>query len=324
MLGYAVVRICSFLPSATEILYALGLDDSIAGVTFECDYPPAARNKPIVVDSLLSHGLTSEQIDRKVSECSTNGDSLYRVNAEFIEQLQPDLIVTQELCDVCAVSTSHLLASVEHLQKQPRVISLTPHTLGDVWADIEALGAATGTATRARALVADLREQVEEVKRRRTLTAPRVASLEWLNPPFNAGHWVPEIVALAGGVDVLGTAGVDSVRIRWDEIAAARPDVILIMPCGYDLAAAVEEFHTTKLPDEWAHLPAVQAGRVFAVNATAYFSRPGPRLATGAQIMGALLRDAFDEPLPPNSWARLQHPGAPSEVFANSSVSTNS
>ncbi len=305
MLGYAVVRICSFLPSATEILYALGLDDSIAGVTFECDYPPEARRKPIVVDSLLGHGLSSEEIDRRVSACSASGESLYRVNAELMGQLAPDLIVTQELCDVCAVSTSHLLESVQHLRIQPRVVSLTPHTLNDVWTDIEAVGEATGTGARARALATLLREQVEDVKLHRTQSAPRVACLEWLQPPFNAGHWVPEMVALAGGVDVLGTVGIDSVRIRWEDVVAGQPDVILIMPCGYDLEGAVREFRSTGFPDEWAQLPAVRTGRVYAVNATAYFSRPGPRLATGAQIMSALLKGAHDEPLPADSWARV-------------------
>lgn len=305
MLGYAVVRICSFLPSATEILYALGLEDSIAGVTFECDYPPEARSKPVVVETILPHGLSSEEIDRRVSECSASGESLYRVNAALMEQLQPDVIVTQELCEVCAVSTSHLLGAVDHLRKRPRVVSLTPHTLNDVWADIEAVGAATGAAPGARELVKLLREQVAEVVRRRTGNAPRVACLEWLNPPFSAGHWVPEMVGLAGGVDVLGTAGTRSVRIRWEDVLAAEPDVILMMPCGYDMAGVVNEFRSAKLPKEWPQLPAVRSGRVFAVNATAYFSRPGPRLATGLQIMSALLRNDYAESLPRDSWIRL-------------------
>lgn len=299
------MRICSFLPSATEILYALGLNDSIAGVTFECDFPPEARQKPVVVDSLLEHGLSSQEIDRRVSECSASSESLYRVNAPLIEQLQPDLIVTQELCDVCAVSTSHLLASMEHLSTRPKVVSLTPHTLEDVWADIQAVGEATGTGARAKALVEQLRERVQQVRLRRTRHAPRVACLEWLNPPFNAGHWVPEMVELAGGIDVLGTAGIDSVRVSWRDVLASQPDVILVMPCGYDTEAAAEEFRKTELPPGWAQLPAVKAGRVFAVNATAYFSRPGPRLTDGAQIMGALLNEAYDEPLPEGSWSRL-------------------
>jgi iron complex transport system substrate-binding protein len=299
------VRICSFLPSATEILYALGLGDQVAGVTFECDYPPEARQKPIVVDTVLAHGLTQEEIDRQVSACSASGESLYRVHSELLEELQPDLIVTQELCDVCAVSTSHLLQSVSGLSKQPRVVSLTPHTLADVWADIEAVGEATGTFTQARALVMKLRERLERVKEGRTRKAPRVACLEWLTPPYNAGHWVPEMVDLAGGVDVLGRVGIDSVRIRWEDVADAQPDMILVMPCGYDTEAAMKEFRDTELPFNWAQLPAVKAGRVFAVNATAYFSRPGPRLAEGAEILGALLSEAYDEPLPEGSWTRL-------------------
>ena len=309
------MRICSFLPSATEILYALGLEDSIVGVTFECDYPPEARSKPIAVDSLLAHDLSSEEIDRKVSECSASGESLYRVNTDLMEQLQPDLIVTQELCDVCAVSTSHLLASVERLRRQPRVVSLTPHTLEDVWADIEAVGEATGTAARAHELTSRLREQVEDVRRRATKSGPRVACLEWMKPPYNAGHWVPEMVALAGGIDVLGTVGIDSVRVRWADVLAAQPDVIFVMPCGYDLQAAVKEFHATELPDGWTELPAVKAKRVFAVNATAYFSRPGPRLTIGAQVMGALLGERLEESLPADSWARVEPARASEKLF---------
>ncbi len=305
MLGYAGVRICSFLPSATEILYALGLGDSIAGVTFECDYPPEAGRKPIVVESLLQHGLAPEEVDCRVSECAATGESLYRVKAELMEELRPDLIITQELCDVCAVSMSHLLSSVQTLSSQPRVVSLTPHTLEDVWTDIESVGEATGMADKARALTAALREQIEGVKRGACRSGQRVACLEWLNPPFNAGHWVPEIVALAGGVDVLGIVGSDSVRMGWEDVLAAQPEVVVIMPCGYDLEAAVAEFRTTPLPNGWAQLPAVRSGRVFAVNATAYFSRPGPRLAIGAQIMAALLSDTVDESLPAASWARL-------------------
>lgn len=299
------MRICSFLPSATEILFALGLEDSVAGVTFECDYPPAACRKPIVVDSLLGDGLSSQEIDRRVSECSANGDSLYRVNSKLLEQIQPDLIITQELCGVCAVSASHLLASVQNLPIQPRVISLTPHTLEDVWSDIERIGSATGREVQARALVTQIRQKLDNIRQRRTRTNPRVACLEWLNPPFNAGHWVPEMVALAGGIDVLGTAGIDSARIRWEDVITARPDIILIMPCGYDLPGVLNEVRSTRLASEWVHLPAVRSGRVFAVNATAYFSRPGPRLIDGLEIISALFRDDFTHPLPPDSWTRL-------------------
>ena len=305
MLAYPLVRICSFLPSATEILYALGLADSIAGVTFECDYPPEARQKPIIVSSVLRHGLTPAEIDAQVSQCSASGDSLYRVDTQLLEAIQPDLIVTQELCDVCAVSTSHLLQSVGQLSRQPEILSLTPHTLEDVWGDIERVGKATGTSSAAGSLVAQLREEVEAAEEQMGQGAPRVACLEWLSPPFNAGHWVPQMVALAGGVDVLGTLGMDSVRIAWNDLIAAQPDVILVMPCGYDLAAAVSEFAKTAMPAGWEELPAVKNGSVFAVNATAFFSRPGPRLATGARIMAALLSGKNLETLPAASWARL-------------------
>ena len=299
------MRIVSLLPSATEILYALGLGDSVVGVTFECDYPEDARQKPHLVGSVLEEDLSPAKIDRVVSEHAARGESIYRIDQELLESLKPDLIVTQELCDVCAVNTSHLAKALYGLPFQPRVVSLTPHTLEDVFADIEAVGQATGCELRARTLVASLRERLESVRVLPKPHAPKVACLEWLSPAFNAGHWVPEMVALAGGIDRLGARGTDSVRIHWDQVRTLNPDVILVMPCGYDAQKAAEEYRQTNFPDWWFTLPAVRHGCTYALDANAFFSRPGPRLVDGVEILYALLQGDFSRSLPNQAWLQL-------------------
>ena len=300
------MQICSFLPSATEILYALDLSDSIAGVTFECDYPPEARHKPIVVNTILGHDLSAAEIDRDVTQHASHGDSLYTVDTETLRRIKPELIVTQELCDVCAVSTSHLAKALHVLSPQPEVLSLTPHTLKDVFSDIEAVGAATGKQARAAELLAHLKLRIARVQAKRGLKpSPKVACLEWLNPLFNAGHWVPEMVDLAGGVDRLGIPGEYSVRIEWQKVFDLNPDVIVIMPCGYDVDKAVREYRQTIFPPEWQEVQAVRQGRVYAVHASAYFSRPGPRLVDGVEILYSLLHQDFSLALPVKSWAQV-------------------
>jgi iron complex transport system substrate-binding protein len=299
------VQICSFLPSATEILYALDLDDSIAGVTFECDYPSQARQKPIVVHTVLDHRLSPKEIDRDVTQYASHGDSLYVVDMELLRRIKPELIVTQELCDVCAVSTSHLQRALHALSPQPQVLSLTPHNLADVFRDIEAVGAATGKERRARELVASLNERLAQIQAKPKAESPKVACLEWMNPLFNAGHWVPEMVELAGGIDRLAIPGEYSVRIEWQQIFDLDPDVIVIMACGYNVEKAVQEYRKATFPADWQRIRAVRNGRVYAVHASAYFSRPGPRLVDGVEILYSLLHQDFWLPLPAESWAQI-------------------
>ncbi len=299
------MQICSFLPSATEILFALDLGDSVAGVTFECDYPPEAKDRQVVVDTILNHGLSQAEIDREVAACASSGESLYRVDVERMEAIKPDLIVTQELCDVCAVSSSHLIKALFSLSSRPEVLTLTPHTLEDVFTDIERVGEATDRVQQATELVCSLRRRVAAVKERPKSQSPRVACLEWLDPLFNAGHWMPEMVALAGGIDPLGKAGKHSERMTWQQVLDADPDVVLVMPCGYDMAQSVAEFHKLTLPGGWESLSAVRNDRVYAVNATAYFSRPGPRLVDGLEIMYAIFQNDFSASLPESSWAKI-------------------
>ncbi|MFZ0820606.1 MAG: cobalamin-binding protein [Candidatus Acidiferrales bacterium] len=312
------MRIASLLPSSTEILFALGLGDSVVGITHECDFPPEVRFKRVVVRSRLPRTSDPAEIDRLVRECTDRGESIYRVDAEALRELDPDLIVTQDLCHVCAASPDDLAGALAILQRKPKVLSLNPHTLADVWDNVFTIGAATGHEVQARDLVHECKTKVEDVARAvakasATLTPPRVLCLEWLDPPFNAGHWVPEMVALAGGEDVLGIEGKPSRSISWEEIAAAEPEIILICPCGYDLAKARDELGRMKFPDAWKKLPAVLQGKVFFSDANAYFSRPGTRLAEGVAVLAAAINPHAVIPhVPPGSLVRCEQTSAAS------------
>jgi iron complex transport system substrate-binding protein len=299
------MQICSFLPSATEILFALGLENSVAGVTFECDFPPAAAKKAVVVDTNLAHDLTSAEIDREVNQNSSHGEGLYRVDIGKLEAIKPDLIVTQELCDVCAISSSYVAKAVHQLSSKPQVLSLTPHTLEDVLKDVLRVGEATARDTEAHELVSSLRKRIAKVRQASKPQKPTVVCLEWLSPPFNGGHWIPEMIDLAGGVDPLGRLGKDSYRMEWEQVFRVDPDVVLVMPCGHNLERSVNEYHVTKFPEGWKQVKAVRNGRVYAVNASAYFSRPGPRLVGGLEIMLSLLQEDQPQEQLANSWIRL-------------------
>ncbi len=285
------MRIVSFLPSATEILFALGLADEVAGVTFECDYPPEARLKPKVVYSHLAPGLSPAEIDAIVRSEGAQGRSLYFVDLPALQSLNPDLILLQDLCRVCAIDSPTLARDMSQLPFQPEVISLSAHTLEGVFGEIELVGAATDRTAQARMLTAALRGRVESV---RGLPAPQpqpsVLALEWLDPFFQGGHWVPEMIALAGGRPVLSHPGQKSVRVAWEQVRTADPDIIMVMPCGYNLPATVEQYGQISLPEGWNALSAVRAGRVYAVDGSAYFSRPGPRLVDGLEVLAKILR----------------------------------
>ncbi len=228
------------------------------------------------------------------------------VDLEALAAIQPDLIITQDLCHVCAASPGDLASALATLSRAPRVLSLTPHNLAEVWNDIRTIGEAAGRGPQAQALAAELERRVTAVEEAVTAFArPRVLCLEWLDPPFTAGHWVPEMVVRAGGRDPLGRAGEPSFRAAWETLLATRPEVVVVMPCGYTLRQTVEEFQVTPLPSGWEHLPAVQAGRVFAVDASSYFSRPGPRLAAGVEILAHLFHPELAAIGPPAGSASL-------------------
>ena len=285
------MRICSLLPSATEILYAIGLGDSVLGVTHECDFPADAATKPALIRPRVDPQGSPGEIDRKVSEIIARGESIYAVDAELLSSLSPDLILTQDLCHVCAASPDDLATALTRFPRQPQVLSLTPRSLAEVWDDIRRVGDATGRRCEAEALAASLEQRVATIESvsARAASRPRVLCLEWLDPYFVGGHWIPEMVHKAGGEDVLGRLRQPSYKATGDEILESRPDLIVIMPCGYDTARVAAEFRLEQLPRGAEALPAVKARRVFAVDANSYFSRPGPRLADGVAVLAHLL-----------------------------------
>jgi iron complex transport system substrate-binding protein len=300
------MRIASFLPSATEILFAIGAGPDVCAVTFECDFPAAAHSKPQVVFSHLPPGLSPAEIDAIVSAEGAQGRSLYFVDLPRLEALRPDLIVLQDLCRVCAIDSPTLARDMARLGSTPQVVSLSAHTLAGVFGEVLLLGEATGRTAEARKVVEALEARVERVRAAvKPAVRPTVLCLEWLDPLFQGGHWIPEMVGLAGGEPVLATAGEKSVRIRWEQVVAADPEVIVVMPCGYHLAETVEQFHSIPLPPEWAGLTAVRRGEVYAVDGTAYFSRPGPRLVDGLEILATILSGGGFGALPPESVQRL-------------------
>jgi iron complex transport system substrate-binding protein len=282
------MRIASLVPSATEMLFALGLGDRVAAVTHECDYPAEATAKPRITRSVIPEGLSAAEIDAAVREVTRAGDALYKLDTDALAALDVDLIVTQALCAVCAVSYDDVRAVADRLPTQPEVISLDPETLDEVLADVLRLGEATGATETAISLRAALSGRLARVRAAVAgLDRPRVAALEWLDPPYIGGHWVPEMIALAGGTDPLGRPGERSRPATWEEIAAADPEVVVAMPCGW----YVEESRRQALAHAEA-LEALGAKRVFAVDAASSFSRPGPRLVDGVELLAHLLHPA--------------------------------
>jgi iron complex transport system substrate-binding protein len=276
--------VASLVPSATEMLFALGLGDSVAGVTHECDYPAGAEALPHLTRSVIPEGLPAAEIDRAVRERTARGESLYELDENVLEELGVDLIVTQAVCEVCAVSFEDVRAVAERLPTRPRVISLDPSTIGEVLADVPRLADAAGAPEAGARLAEEAAERIEAVELAVAAAGrPRVAALEWLDPVYVGGHWVPQMVELAGGLDVLGFAGEKSRTIEWDEVTSAEPDVVVSMPCGLYAEEAAAE--TMRHRERLAGLGA----RVIAVDAAAYFSRPGPRLVDGVELLGHLL-----------------------------------
>jgi iron complex transport system substrate-binding protein len=286
------MRIVSLLPSATEIICRIGLADSLVGVTHECDFPLFVNSLPKVTQTLIPRDASSAQIDVLVRDRLKTQRALYTLNLPVLEQLQPDLIVTQALCDVCAVSEAEVTAAACALPGAPRVLNLEPMSLEGVLSTLVMVGRATGTEERAKQVVSELRERVQAVERRSSTiqTRPRVVILEWVDPPFSCGHWSPEIVTLAGGDEQLGRPGVPSKTLRWDEVTAAKPDVLVIACCGFDTARTLVDVEILKTYPGWNDLPAVKTGCVFVVDGNAYFSRPGPRLVESLEILAHALR----------------------------------
>ncbi len=278
------MRIASLVPSATEMLFALGLGDRVVAVTHECDYPLGAEQLPHLTRSVIPEGLDAAGIDAAVRERTSRGESLYELDEDILTQLDVDLIVTQAVCEVCAVSFDDVRAVAERLPTRPEVISLDPSTLGEVLADVPRLAQAAGVPEAGDQLTAELGERLEAVERAVDgATRPRVAALEWMDPLFIGGHWVPQMIELAGGEDVLGLPGEKSRTAEWGELEAVVPEIVVSMPCGYYAEQAAAE------TIRWRRHLAQLGARVYAVDAAAYFSRPGPRLVDGVELLGHLL-----------------------------------
>jgi iron complex transport system substrate-binding protein len=279
------MRIVSLVPHATELLFALGLGDDVVAVTHECDFPEPARSLPNVTRDVLPAGLGAAEIDAAVRERTERGEAIYALDEDLLHDLEPDLIVTQKLCPVCAVSYEDVRHVAETISSRPRVIALDPHTLGESFADARTIAQATGARDAAVDLVARQRARVDAVRLavRHAEQVP-MAAIEWLDPVYVAGHWTPQLVELAGGIDVLGMPGERSERATWEMVSAAAPRVVVCMPCGYDAQRAAQEAAAYS-----RELRTVGAERVVAVDAAAYFSRPGPRLVDGLELLAHVL-----------------------------------
>jgi iron complex transport system substrate-binding protein len=286
-------RIASLLPSATEIVCALGLEDALVAVSHSCDFAGRVESLPRVTRTRVPHDATSSEIDTVVRECLSRGESLYQLDAGLLETLQPDLIVTQALCEVCAVGPAEVDRTVPALSSAPRIVTLEPHTLEEVFGAIERVGAATGRSEAASALVRDLRRRVELVRAKSARLARRlrVAFLEWADPPMCGGHWNPELVEIAGGRDGLGTPGEPSHTLTWDAVLRWKPEVMVLACCGFDETRGAEEMELLRGRPGFGALPCAREGRIHVMDGVRLFSRPGPSLVESLERLAAVLHD---------------------------------
>jgi iron complex transport system substrate-binding protein len=288
----SLLKIASLLPSTTEIACALGLEKNLVGRSHECDFPPGIERLPICTAARLDSSLSSSEIDRQVKSILEQGISVYEVHAELLRSLKPDVILTQAQCEVCAVSLKDVEAAVcNWLGQQTRIISCSPMRLCDLWTDIRAVAGGCGVIERGEELITRLQMRMENVAVQSKLIAqkPRVACIEWIDPLMSAGNWVPELVEMAGGINLFGTAGEHSPWFSWEELMAADPDVLVILPCGFNLTRARFEMKVLVEHPNWRQLRAVQQGQVYLTDGNQYFNRPGPRLVESLEILTEIL-----------------------------------
>jgi iron complex transport system substrate-binding protein len=303
------IRICSLIPGATEVVAALGLADRLVGISHECDFPASVRQVPVMIEPMVGkNGGSGRDIDRQVKELVASGRRLYRLNEGVLCRARPNLILTQDLCHVCSITPDQLTRAIESLHHRPDVLTLSPTTLDDMIQDIERIAEAAGVLAKGRTLTQELRRRMDHVRAEtgRRHSHPRVVCLEWLDPLYVAGHWVPEMVELAGGRDVLGSRDAASHETTWHAVKAARPDVILVMPCGYSVERTINELRRVgPAGDAWRRA-CEQRLDMYVVDAASYFSRPGPRLVDGVELLAGILHPDPLHPLDPAKAIRLE------------------
>lgn len=288
------MKIASLLPSSTEILCALGLENELVGITHECDFPASVAGKPHLTASRISHAaMSSKEIDHAVRSQLDGHGSIYDLDTELLEKLQPDLIVTQELCEVCAVSYKTVEKAARMYVANAKVVSLEPNTIEDIFQNIKTIGELTNTQEKAEKVVNNLQNRLENIRRKirnpKSKTQnPKCFMLEWLEPPFAPGHWTPEQVEIAGGICLLGKAGEKSVTTTYREIYESKPDVLVLIPCGYYTEDILRQLPNTIFPANFKEIPAILNGEVWALDATSYFSRPAPRVVDGVEILAKI------------------------------------
>ncbi|HEY1788689.1 MAG TPA: cobalamin-binding protein [Verrucomicrobiae bacterium] len=302
-------RLISFLPAATEMVFALGAGESLVGVSHECDFPPAARAKPVVVKAALPlETMTLSEIDTAVAQRIGSGQSLYEVDERLLKEIAPTHILTQELCQVCTPSGNEITRALAALPIKPQILWFSPHKIEDIFGNMRELGAAIGLTASAEAWInaARARLQIVAEKAKTVSQRPRIFCLEWVDPYYSCGHWVPEMVELAGGEDVLGRKGTDSVRIPWSNIERWSPEIVIVSPCGFDTKKAVQQAEQLLQQPGWSDLPAARNDRVYAVDANAYFARPGPRVIDGVELLAHLLHpELFSWNGPPDAFRKV-------------------
>jgi iron complex transport system substrate-binding protein len=303
-------RIVSFLPSATEMVCVLGLEEKLLGLTHECDFPGSIKGKPVVVKSAIPvEQLSEPEIDTAVSERLSAGLSVYQVDEVLLKSLAPDLILTQDLCQVCAPSGNEVTQALNALPNRPEILWLTPRTLAEIADNLREVARATGTTERAEAWIATNFERLKQIETRALQAAvrPRVFCMEWLDPLYCSGHWVPEMVRIAGGIDQLSKQGSDSIRISWQEVFNWAPEILILMPCGNHLEQVMDLAPKLCSLPRWDEVPAVRNGKVYAVDASSYFARPGPRVIQGTELLAHLIHpEFFNWEGPANAFRRIK------------------
>jgi iron complex transport system substrate-binding protein len=301
------LRLISFLPAATEMVFALGAGDNLVGVSHECDFPPAARTKPVVVKpSLPLETMTLSEIDTAVAQRIGSGQSLYEVDEHLLEKIAPTHILTQELCQVCAPSGNEITRALAALPVKPQILWFSPHGIEEIFGNVRELGTAIGLSEKADTWISETRARLQNVAEKAKTTRPRVFCLEWVDPYYCCGHWVPEMVEMAGGEDALGRKGKDSVRISWTDIKRWSPEIVIVSPCGFDTEKAIHQAKQLLQQPGWSDLPAARNDRVYAVNANAYFARPGPRVVDGVELLAHLLHpELFPWNGPPDAFQKV-------------------